>query len=353
MKHNYLPKILSLGLMIALLFSCEENPKEDKTITISGNITQDSQWTADNSYLLDNQVTVFPGVTLTIDPGTVIKAKAQEAPNVSMLIIAKGAKLIAKGTAEKPIIFTSINDNLDQSNGTKSLLNDSDTGLWGGLIILGDAPVSLMNGDNETFYIGLDSEDKNSYYGGDNPHDNSGIIEYVSIRHGGVFIGTGSESNGLTLCGVGDKTTINQIEIFSNQDDGIEFFGGTVNVNNLLVHANYDDGIDIDEGYTGTISNFLIELIEDSDYAIEINGGQGETNGSFTLTNGLIDGMGLENTMIYSIGEKAKGVISNVKTINAGESTTNNINSKEVVISAAEEEAEIKMNFDWTRAKEN
>ena len=320
---------------------------------ISGDIAEDSHWTADKSYILDNQVTVVPGVTLTIDPGTIIKANAQEAPNVSMLVIAKGAKLIAKGTVEKPIIFTTINDNLDTANGVKSSLNNSDAGLWGGIIILGDAPVSLSNGDAETFYIGLDPDNKNSYYGGENSQDNSGIIEYVSIRHGGVFIGTGSESNGLTLCGVGAKTTINQVEIFTNQDDGIEFFGGTVNVNNLIVHANYDDAIDIDEGYAGSISNFLIELIDDSDYAIEISGGQGENPGAFTLTNGVIDGMGLNNTKAYSIDDKAKGVISDVKILNTGAAPSSDIKSEEVVIVEANAEAKNTMNFGWTRAKEN
>ena len=350
MKHIYLSKTIFFGLLLSLIISCQESPKEDKTIIISGNITEDSQWTADKNYILDQQVTVLPGATLTIDPGTVIKANAQEAPNVSMLVIAKGAKLVAKGTAEKPIIFTAINDNLDTANGVKSSLNNSDVGLWGGIIILGDAPVSLSNGDSETFYVGLDPSSKNSFYGGTNSNDNSGALEYVSIRHGGVFIGTGSESNGLTLCGVGAKTSINQIEIFANQDDGIEFFGGTVNVSNLIVHASTDDAIDIDEGYTGTISNFLIELVDDSDYAIEINGGQEDQPGDFTLSNGLIDGMGLATAAIYSIDEKAKGKITKVKTVNLAEQTSDNKSTNVSIDTTAEEINE--MNFSWSRSKE-
>ena len=295
-------------------------------------------------------MTVLPGVTLTIDPGTIIKANPGEAPLVSMLVVARGAQLMAKGTAEKPIIFTSINDNLDPANGVKSSLQNSDVGLWGGIIILGDAPVSLANGEGETFYIGLEPNSPNSFYGGENIEDNSGALEYVSIRHGGVFIGTGSESNGLTLCGVGAKTTINNIEIFANQDDGIEFFGGTVNVSNLIVHASADDAIDIDEGYKGTISNFLIELVENSDNAIEINGGQEGQAGDFTLSNGLIDGMGLATAAIYSIDEKAKGKIANVKTINLTEQSSDN-KSANVSIEATEGETS-EMNFSWTRSKE-
>ena len=350
MKNFYLPRTLFFGLILSLIIACQESPKEDKTIIISGDITEDSQWTADKNYILNQQVTVLPGVTLTIDPGTIIKANPGEAPLVSMLVVARGAKLMAKGTEEKPIIFTSINDNLDPAKGVKSSLQNGDVGLWGGIIILGNAPASLANGEGETFYIGLEPNSPNSLYGGENIEDNSGVLEYVSIRHGGVFIGTGSESNGLTLCGVGAKTTINNIEIFANQDDGIEFFGGTVNVSNLIVHASADDAIDIDEGYNGTISNFLIELVENSDNAIEINGGQEGQVGDFTLSNGLIDGMGLATAAIYSIDEKAKGKIANVKTVNLVEQSSDN-KSTNVSIEATEEETS-EMNFSWTRSKE-
>ena len=350
MKHFYFAKTLFFGVFLSLIISCQESPKEDKSITISGDITEDSQWTADKNYILDNQVTVLPGVTLTIEPGTVIKANAGEAPRVSMLVVARGGKLMAQGTAEKPIIFTSINDNLDPANGVKSSLLNTDVGLWGGIIILGNAPVSLDNGDDQTFYIGLDPANDNSYYGGENEEDNSGVIEYVSIRHGGVFMGTGSESNGLTLCGVGVKTTLNQIEIFANQDDGIEFFGGTANVSNLIVHASVDDAIDIDEGYAGSVTNFLIQLVEDSDNAVEISGGQEGQAGNFTLKNGLIDGMGLATAAIYSIDEKAIGKIANVKTINLTEQTSDNKSTK-VNIEASKEETK-EMNFSWARSKE-
>ena len=166
MKHFYLLKTIIFVLFLSLTISCQESPKEDNTVTISGDITEDSQWTADKNYILNQQVTVLPGVTLTIEPGTVIKANAAEAPRVSMLVVARGGKLMAQGTAEKPIIFTSINDNLDPANGVKSALLNTDVGLWGGIIILGNAPVSLDNEEDQTFYIGRSSND-NSYYGGE------------------------------------------------------------------------------------------------------------------------------------------------------------------------------------------
>ncbi len=352
MKHFYLPQILFCGLFLSLTIGCQESPKEEKITTINEDITTDTQWTADNNYVLDGQVTVAPGATLSIAPGTVIKANPAEAPNVSMLVVAKGGQLMAEGTAEQPIIFTTINDNIDPAKGVKSSLESKDVGLWGGIILLGDAPISIPNGDERTFYIGLDTNNDNSYYGGENKEDNSGVLEYVSIRHGGVFIGTGSESNGLTLCGVGAKTKINQVEIFANQDDGIELFGGTVNISNLIVHASADDAIDIDQGYKGTITNFLIELGDDSDNALEISAGEGEDKGDFTLSNGVIDGMGRANTLLYTIDEQAKGLLSNVKSINIGEDVVANNNAKEVRIEEGTASAVTEMNFAWTRSKE-
>ena len=319
MTHFYPTKSFFLSLFLAtLLIGCEEQTKAPSEIVVSGVIAQDAHWKQNTVYILDQQVTVPSGISLTIDAGTIIKANPGEATTTSMLVIAKGAKIIAKGTAEEPIIFTSINDDIDLKNGKASSLSTADTGLWGGIIILGDAPISLQNGDDETFYTGLDPNTVNSYYGGENPEDNSGILEYVSIRHGGIFIGTGSESNGLTLCGVGNKTTINQVEIYANQDDGLEIFGGTVNVSNLFVHGCGDDGIDLDEGYNGTIKHFVVELVDTSESGIEISSGKGEFAGNFKLEDGLIDLNDATNKDAFIADEAVVGSISNVK-INRGE----------------------------------
>ena len=163
MKNATLPKMLFFGLIFSLFIGCNETPKEDSTITISGAITEDTRWTSDKLYVLDKQVTVTPGTTLTIEAGTVIKANPGEAPNVSMLVVARNAEIMAKGTPEQPIVFTSINDNIDQKTGTQSSLDATDVGLWGGIILLGNAPVSLGNYDDETFYIGLEPNSDNSY----------------------------------------------------------------------------------------------------------------------------------------------------------------------------------------------
>ena len=347
---NTSAKLLGI-IIVSILIGCQQKPKKEETLVIQGNIMADTIWTADKNYVLDQQVTVPNGVTLTIEPGTVIKANAGEAPNVSMLVIARGGKIMAKGTAEQPIIFTSINDNIDKENNVTSALSQEDVGLWGGIIILGNAPVSLSNGDDESFYVGLDPNESSSYYGGNDEEDGSGEMEYVSIRHGGIFIGTGSESNGLTLCGVGSKTKINHIEVFANQDDGIELFGGNVDVSHLIVHASGDDAIDIDEGYTGTISNFLVELTERSDNAIEISGGQGENAGEFSLSNGKIDGMGKNATSVYSIDDKAKGKLINVFFTNTGDDAIALASNQNITVEENENKME-DLRFDWARAKQ-
>ena len=351
MRQLNLTKKLLGALVFCGFIGCQDAPKENTILVVQGEIQADTTWSAEKSYILDQQVTVPAGVTLTIEPGTVIKANAGEAPTVSMLVIARGGKLMAKGTAEQPIIFTSINDNLDKENDIASALSQEDVGLWGGIIILGNAPVSLANGDEETFYVGLDPNDKSSYYGGNKTDDGSGELEYVSIRHGGIFIGTGSESNGLTLCGVGSGTIINHIEIFANQDDGVELFGGSVNVDNLIVHASGDDAIDIDEGYTGTISNFLVELTDRSDNAVEISGGQGDSAGAFALSNGIIDGKGAENSNIYSIDEKAEGTLTNIVATNL-EDASGSLASNDKVKVETKDNKKASLDFNWTRAKQ-
>ena len=341
------------SFLLLFFASCQQTTKEVNSVIIEGDITEDTTWNAKTNYVLNGPVIVTANTKLTIEEGTIIKANPGEGRDVSMLIIAREGQLIANGTPEKPIIFTSINDNLNHIDGSPSVLSDLDTGLWGGIILLGNAPISLENEEKETFYIGLNPANSSSYYGGSDPEDNSGSISYVSIRHGGVFIGTGSESNGLTLCGVGSKTSINNVEIYANQDDGLEIYGGTVNISNLIVHASGDDALDIDQGYAGTVTNFLLELTKISDSAIEITGGTGNQPGNFSLLNGTIDGANLTNLVAYSIDSNAQGKISNLKEENLDETVTRNNLSDNVTIERAIEKEETLIDFSWSRTKTN
>lgn len=151
---------------------------------------------------------------------------------------------------------------------------------------MGKAPISA---DAESVQIdGIPSSDQNGLYGGTDAADNSGVIKYVSIRHGGANIGEGNEINGLTLGGVGSGTVIDHIEVVGNQDDGIEFFGGTVNVSNALVWNAGDDAIDTDQSWSGTLDNFIV--ISAGDELFELDGGEGTSAGTHTLKNGTVYG---------------------------------------------------------------
>ena len=160
----------------------------------------------------------------------------------------------------------------------------------GGLLILGKAPSSFKSDVTELQIEGIPTSDVNGLYGGDVTDDNSGSFQYISIRHGGAEIGEGNEINGLTLGGVGTGTTINQIEVLGNVDDGIEFFGGTVNATNLLVWGQGDDAIDIDQAYAGTIDGALVVLTAASDHGFEIDGPEGSAPGRFTIKNATVIG---------------------------------------------------------------
>lgn len=254
-------------------------PVENKDKVITGIITQDTYWYADTAYEMAGKVVVEEGATLFIEAGTVIKARDGQGSTSTALIVAQGGKIVAEGTAQSPIIFTSIYD-----NGTN--LDETDQGLWGGIVILGKAPISA---DAVPSLIeGIPANLGYGEYGGYDSLDNSGVCKYISIRHAGTLLGDGNELNGLTLGGVGSGTVIDNIEVVGNLDDGIEFFGGTVNASNLLVWAQGDDAFDIDQAYAGTISNFVNIEGADSDHALEIDGPEGTYEASFVMENGLL-----------------------------------------------------------------
>jgi hypothetical protein len=256
--------VLLLGLAVSF-YSCDsddsvsDSGSQEDPYTLTGNITENTTLTADQVWTLKGRVSVVDGITLTIEAGTVIKATAGTGADASTLIIARGGKIDAQGTASSPIVMTSISDNILAGGSYPSsgpALGVGTRGLWGG----------------------------------SDPADNSGTISYLSIRHGGAEIGEGNEINGLTLGGVGSGTTIDNVEVIANVDDGIEFFGGTVNASNLLVWGQGDDGIDIDQAYSGTITNAMVVLTEASDHAFEIDGPEGSAPGSFTIDGATIIG---------------------------------------------------------------
>lgn len=252
-----------------------DDPEVPETETRTGILTEDETWTNDRIWILESKVVVNEGVTLTIEPGTIIKGDEGQEASASALVVDQGGTLIADGTAEQPIIFTSILDNIELGQIAGTNLGLGNVGLWGGVIVLGNAPISV-DGDAGTAQIeGIPATESYGQYGGDDPDDNSGIIRYVSIRHGGITIGQDNEINGLTLGGVGLGTTIDYVEVVANADDAFEWFGGTTNSSNLLAWAQQDDGLDIDQAYNGTITNAAVIQSSDSDRALEIDGPEG------------------------------------------------------------------------------
>jgi len=261
---------------------------DQSEVIVSSNITSNETWTSDKIWILSSRVTVESGATLTIEPGTVIKGQAGQGTNATALLVARGARINAVGSANAPIIFTSVADEIVSGQISSPNLAPNTNGLWGGVMILGYAPISA---DAEAVQIeGVPPSDQNGLYGGTDPLDNSGIFTYVSIRHGGTDIGEGNEINGLTLGGVGSGTIIDHVEIVGNVDDGIEFFGGSVNCTNLLVMMQGDDAFDGDQGYSGTVDNFVNIAGAASDHSLEFDGPEGMTDGSYTFVNGTCKG---------------------------------------------------------------
>lgn len=264
--------------------------EEASTVHVASNITSDTTWETGKTYILGGRIAVEAGATLTIEEGVVVKGEAGTGANASTLLIARDATLNANGTANMPIIFTSVADEITPEdvaagNFGSPNLEPNVNGLWGGLIILGNAPISASA---ETIQIeGIPTSDQNGLYGGSDPNDSSGTITYISIRHGGTNIGEGNEINGLSLGGVGDDTVIEHVEVVANQDDGIEFFGGNVSVTGVMIWNVGDDGLDTDQDWIGMVTDFII--VTPSGSAFELDGPEGNLNrGCHTFTNGIV-----------------------------------------------------------------
>ncbi|MBB5395870.1 hypothetical protein [Mucilaginibacter sp. AK015] len=210
------------------------------TVEVSGDIDANTTWTADKIYTLKGFVYVTNGATLTVEPGTIVKG---DKASKGTLIITRGAKISAIGTPAKPIVFTS-----SFAAGTRT------AGDWGGIILLGKAPVN--QGDNVNIEGGLDgkgNDAKYKQYGGNDPNDNSGTLKYVRVEYAGIPFSPDNEINGITFGGVGAGTTIDYVEVYRSGDDAYEWFGGTVNAKHLLAIGSLDDDFDTDFGFSGKV----------------------------------------------------------------------------------------------------
>jgi hypothetical protein len=258
-------KLLFSTLMFMGLMNAYEASAEVKKVDVKDEITTDTRWTTQQQYVLKGWVYVTNGATLTIDPGVIIRGDKN---TKGTLIVERGAKIIAKGTAEKPIIFTSA-----------EMQGNRNYGDWGGLMICGNAPTNWTAGEATV------EGGPRSKYGGNDPHDNSGILSYVRIEFGGIAFSPNNEVNGLTLAGVGDGTQIDHVQVSYSGDDSYEWFGGTVNAKYLISLGAWDDDFDSDVQYEG--KNQFCVVLRDP-LAADVSGSKAIETDSYLA--GTIDG---------------------------------------------------------------
>lgn len=214
-------------------------------VEVNGDINEDTTWTADKTYVLTGEVYVN-GATLTIDPGTEIRGTSGSA-----LIIEKDAMLMADGTADAPIVFTSNN-----------IGNSPARGDWGGLVLLGTATINLEGGVGQAEGFTVPP----TYGGGDSPDDahNCGTLRYVRVEYAGFAISEGNELNGITFFGCGTGTTVSYVQSHMGLDDGIEMFGGGFDIDHIVVTGANDDSLDMDQGYRGRAQHVFIHQDPDA-----------------------------------------------------------------------------------------
>lgn len=222
--------------------TCVLNRKEYRSLDMK--LTADKNWLLSGGVFIggDNEASSI----LRIQPGTVIRGKT----GADFLVINRGSKIEADGTQDKPIVFTSASS----SNQTR--------GSWGGLVINGNAPINeCAVGANGICQA--EGEGSSGFYGGNNPDDNSGTLRYVRVEYAGNEITPKNEMNGIAFQGVGRKTTVDYVQVHMNQDDGVEFFGGTVNVRHLVLTGNRDDSMDWTDGWQGYAQYVFIQQYDD------------------------------------------------------------------------------------------
>jgi hypothetical protein len=219
-----------------------------QTIILKGRIDKDTVLREGNNYILSGIVYMVNNATMTVQPGVTVKGDYTGA-NVAALVITRGAKLIADGTQEKPIVFTS-NSPVPRS------------GDWGGIVLCGKASVNtaFTGTGGGTGIIQVEGGIDNSYGdglagGGATPNDadNSGILRYVRIEYAGYAYQPDKEINSLTMAAVGSGTVIDYVQVTYAKDDAFEWFGGTVNCKHLIAYKTQDDDFDTDNGYSGKV----------------------------------------------------------------------------------------------------
>ncbi|MEA3297144.1 MAG: hypothetical protein U9R56_04705, partial [candidate division Zixibacteria bacterium] len=266
--------------------NCATDDEGNKPIRVidDGDVNGWIYLSSDTVYNLDGFIYVESGDTLVIEPGTILKGNPGQAENATALVVARGGLIYAIGSECCPVIFTSIDDIVDYNDDIP--LDEFGRGLWGGLILLGNAVIcDSLEGQIE----GIPETEPRGAYGGTDDMDSSGVLRYVSIRHGGSEIGSANEINGLTMGAVGCGTVISHIEVIHNLDDGYEWFGGSVSCDHLIAAFCGDDAFDYDECYRGGGQFWFAINSEDAgDRSGEHDGGYGDNVSACPIGTPLI-----------------------------------------------------------------
>lgn len=246
---------------------------EDGVCILSGTITEDLKLTSDNVYLLRGGVFIGDDeneTILEIEAGTTIYG---ESSTDGMLVVRRNSKIIAEGTAEAPIVFTS-----SKAEGSRA------RGDWGGLIINGNAPINAC-GDESAELCEAFGEGGTGFYGGNDPEDDSGVLKYVRVEFAGTLVSPENELNGIAFQAVGNSTVVDYVQVHMNADDGVEFFGGTVDVKHVLITGVGDDSLDWTDGWQGSAQYVILHQSDDNgDNGIEADN-NGEANDAAPRSN--------------------------------------------------------------------
>ncbi|WEK35239.1 MAG: hypothetical protein P0Y53_22340 [Candidatus Pseudobacter hemicellulosilyticus] len=285
--QNFGPQAANAGPVLLAVDPCGcklDNGQYKDTVTLPLIINANRTLTCDTLWRLNGKTYVTSSAVLTVAQGARVEGIRKSTPDsASALIITRGSRISANGSASCPIVFTSAEAS-------------PAPGDWGGIVILGRAPLNradtTIEGIGEpSLPAGVDIN-----YGGGGAcvgtvNDNSGVLRYARIEYAGAVITEGNELNGLTLGGVGAGTTLQFIQVAYGADDGFEFFGGTVNGRNLISYGNNDDDLDFDFGYSGKIQFVVASKVPDIPYSPNPNGIESDNTptGSCTTCKTTLD----------------------------------------------------------------
>ena len=308
MNLNFLKLTFIASLFLGLVSCGDDDLKpvdEDNSGTIdgtviTGTITKDLLVPTGN-YTLKGAVIVEDGATLTIEKGsTITVSKADQAAGLNLIMVKQGGKLVAEGTAAEPIIFTSENKNVDNTDGD-----------WGGITLHGKAKMNAPGGTSK-------SEAGQLPYGGTDDADSSGSLKYVRVEYAGQASSDGNfEFNAFSFFACGSGTIVQNCEAFEGADDGFEFYGGTVTATNISAVGMEDDSIDWDEGYRGTINNAVLYQYDNvGDFAFELANRSGENNASprskATVSNVTVRGSNKAGKSAFDLKQGTGGIFNNI-----------------------------------------